>query len=47
MMYYGFARMANPTDRVRIALALKDGVGASGTGKGNNDDTMAALKRGR
>ena len=27
VMHYGFAQMANPADRVRIAWALVDGVG--------------------
>ena len=29
---YGFAWIANPADRVRIAWALVDGLGVSGTG---------------
>ena len=31
---YGFAWIANPADRVRIAWALVDGLGVSGTGDG-------------
>ena len=43
----GFARMANPADRVRVALALEDGVGLLGRAKATMMTRWAALKRKR
>ena len=47
MMHYKIARMANPADRVRVALALEDGVGLLGRAKATMMTRWAALRRGR